>query len=75
MDNVFFFDLLRYFGLLDFCDIEFEVERFIDVFFMEVDEYMYIFFYDSVFEVVGVYFCEIYVIEIVKYFLFDIIWD
>lgn len=75
MDNVFFFDLFRYFGLLDFCDIEFEVERFIDVFFMEVDEYMYIFFYDSVFEVVGVYFCEIYVIEIVKYFLFDIIWD
>lgn len=39
----------------------------------EVGEYKYIFVYDSVKEVVGVYFCEICFIEIVKYFLFDLI--
>lgn len=39
----------------------------------EVGEYKYKFVYDSVYEVVGVYFCEIYFIEIVKYFLFDLI--
>lgn len=39
----------------------------------DIGENKYEFVYDSVYEVVGVYFCDIYVIEIVMYFLFDII--
>lgn len=68
-----FIDLLNYFGLFDFEVLDSEVERLIGVFLKEVSDYIYIFFYDSVFEVVGIYFCEIYGREIVKYFLLDII--
>lgn len=45
------------------------------VFFKKVGKNVYRFVYDSVYEVVGIYFCEIYVLEVVKYFFFDIIWN
>lgn len=44
------------------------------MFFKLVGEYIYKFVYDSVYEVVGVYLCEMYVMEILKYFLIDIIY-
>lgn len=71
MDNIFFD--FNWIGLFDFWDLESEVERFLDVFFKVDGEYMYIFVYDSVFEVVEVYFCEVYVIKVVNLFLLDII--
>lgn len=71
-----FLDLVKNFDLFDFSGFEEKVKKLLGMFFKEigeVGEYKYKFVYDSVYEVVGVYFCEIYVIEIVKYFLFDLI--
>lgn len=43
------------------------------MFFKRIGENEYKFVYDSVYEVVEIYLCEMYVIEFVKYFLFYII--
>lgn len=74
--NKIFLDLIINFELFDFNGLEEKVKKLLGVFFKEigeVGEYKYKFVYDSIYEVVEVYFCEIYFIEIVKYFVFDLI--
>lgn len=67
-------NLFKNFGFFNFNGLESEVESLLGVFFKLVGEYIYKFVYDSVYEVVGVYLCEMYVIEILRYFLIDIIY-
>lgn len=73
MDKILI-DLFEFFDLFNFIELEIEVEWLFGVFFKEVGEYIYIFNYDILYDVVLVYFCVIYLIKIVRYFLFDIIW-
>lgn len=72
LDKIFLYLVIN-FDLFDFSKLEDEVKWLLGVFFKEVSDCKYKFIYDSVYEVVGVYFCEMYVIKIVKFFFFDII--
>lgn len=66
-------NLLLNFGPFDFYELESEAESLSGAFFKLVGEHTYKFVHDSVYEAVGAYLCETYVIETLKYFPIDII--
>lgn len=66
-------DLLSNFTPCDFRNLEREAQRLLGTFVKEVGENSYKFVHDSVYEAVGAYFCETYVIETAMYFPLDII--
>lgn len=66
-------NLLPNFGPFDFNELESEAESLSGAFFKLVGEHTYKFVHDSVYEAVGAYLCETYVIETLKYFPIDII--
>lgn len=66
-------DLLLNFAPCDFRNLEREAQRLLGTFLQEVGEHNYKFVHDSIYEAVGAYFCETYVIETAMYFPLDII--
>lgn len=65
--------LVTNFDPFDFSELEDEAKRLSGAFFKEVSDCTYIFIHDSVYEAVGAYFCETYVIKTAKFFPLDII--
>lgn len=65
-------DLLSNFEC-NFENLEREAQRLLGTFVKEVDEKTYKFVHDSIYEAVGAYFCEKYVMETAKYFPLDVI--
>lgn len=66
-------DLLSNFAPCDFRNLEREAQRLLGTFLQEVGERSYKFVHDSIYEAVGAYFCETYVMETAMYFPLDII--
>lgn len=66
-------DLLSNFTPSNFRNLESEAQRLLGTFIKEVDENTYKFVHDSVYEAVGAYFCEKFVMETAKYFPLDVI--
>lgn len=66
-------NLLPNFGPFNFQGLESEAESLSGAFFKLVGEHTYKFVHDSVYEAVGAYLCETYVMETLKYFPIDII--
>lgn len=66
-------DLIENFQPFDFKKLDVEARRLSGTFFTKIDEYMYRFIHDSVYEAVGTYLCEMYVTETMKYFPLEII--
>lgn len=66
-------DLVANFDPFDFSELEDEAKRLSGAFFKEVSDNTYKFIHDSVYEAVGAYFCETYVIKTAKFFPLDII--
>lgn len=66
-------NLLSNFGPFNFYGLESEAESLSGAFFKLVGEHTYKFVHDSVYEAVGAYLCETYVMETIKYFPIDII--
>lgn len=66
-------NLLKNFGPFNFNGLESEAESLSGAFFKLVGEHTYKFVHDSVYEAVGAYLCETYVIETLRYFPIDII--
>lgn len=65
-------NLVKNFDPFDFSELEDEAKRLSGAFFKEVSDSTYK-IHDSVYEAVGAYFCETYVIKTAKYFPLDII--
>lgn len=65
--------LVTNFDPFDFSKLEDEAKRLSGAFFKEVSDCTYNFIHDSVYEAVGAYFCETYVIKTAKFFPIDII--
>lgn len=61
------------FDPFDFSELEDEAKRLSGAFFKKVSDNTYKFIHDSVYEAVGAYFCETYVIKTAKFFPLDII--
>lgn len=66
-------NLLPNFGPFNFNGLDSEAESLSGAFFKLVGEHTYKFVHDSVYEAVGAYLCETYVMETLKYFPIDII--
>lgn len=66
-------NLLPNFGPFNFYGLESEAESLSGAFFKLVGEHTYKFVHDSVYEAVGAYLCETYVMDTIKYFPIDII--
>lgn len=66
-------DLIANFDPLDFRELECTAQRLLDLLVKDVGENTYEFVHESVYEAVGVYFCETYVTETAMYFPLDII--
>lgn len=66
-------DLLSNFAPCDYRNLEREAQRLLGTFLQEVGERSYKFVHDSIYEAVGAYFCETYVMETAMYFPLDII--
>lgn len=66
-------NLVTNFDPFDFSELEDEAKRLSGAFFKEVSDCTYKFIHDSVYEAVGAYFCETYVIKTAKFFPLDII--
>lgn len=66
-------NILPSFEPFDFKELESEAQRLSGAFFKKVGEHTYKFVHDSVYEAVGAYLCETYVLESAKYFPLDII--
>lgn len=66
-------NLLPNFGPFNFYGLDSEAESLSGAFFKLVGEHTYKFVHDSVYEAVGAYLCETYVMETLKYFPIDII--
>lgn len=66
-------DLVANFDPFDFSELEDEAKRLSGAFLKEVSDNTYKFIHDSVYEAVGAYFCETYVIKTAKFFPLDII--
>lgn len=65
--------LVTNFDPFDFSKLEDEAKRLSGTFFKEVGDCTYKFIHESVYEAVGAYFCETYVIKTAKFFPLDII--
>lgn len=68
-------DLLERFQPFDFKNLDVEACRLSGTFFTKIDECIYRFVHDSVYEAVGSYLCETYVTETMKYFPLEILQD
>lgn len=66
-------DLVSNFDPFDFSELEDEAQRLSGAFFKKVSDNTYKYIHDSVYEAVGAYFCETYVINTAKFFPLDII--
>lgn len=66
-------DLLLNFDPFDFKNLENEAQRLSGTFFKKINDHVYRFVHDSVYEAVGAYLCEAYFIETTMYFPIDII--